>query len=114
MQNKPVEFSEGLRMVLQKYCGYRGWQTVSGKTAEDCRLLINRAGSVEDAIEGLQWFFSGKYVDDWIEQERPNLGLPFLISAFERFEIYRSEFRPRRNYFSSAGLNEYAVMRGVI
>jgi hypothetical protein len=101
-----------LKQVLTAYCRYRGWESVAPKTAEDVRLLIQRAGSVEDALEGLRWFFSSKWCDDWVCETRPDLGLPFLIENFERFEIYKAEL-PKRSFFSGFSQNEYALMRGV-
>ena len=110
----PIEFSSGLRTVLQKYCAYRGWQRVAPKTASDTRLLIERAGSVEETIEGLKWFFSSKFCDHWVQEVRPELSLSFLIEHWDRYEIAKGEWKPRSNYYSfAAGVNEYAVMRGL-
>jgi hypothetical protein len=104
-----VEFSPGLRECLQLYCRYRNWSTVAPGTAEKLRELINRAGSTEECAEGLRWFFESRWVDDWVENERPDLGLDFLEQNWERFEIFKAE-QPKRNYFSF-DKQDYAIMR---
>lgn len=110
----PPQVSPGLAQILQRYCAFRKWHTVSPETVLRIRELIERAGSVEEADQGLSWFFQSKYVDDWIENERPNLGLPFITQNFERFEIDRAERAPRTNGHYFSGVNEYRLLRAGI
>jgi len=107
---KLVEFSEGLRTVLQKYCEYRRWSSVAPETATGVRELITRAGSTEETLDGLHWFFTSKHCDDWVIDVRPELALSFLIDYWHRYEIYKAEFKPRRNYTSQENLREYQLM----
>ena len=110
MPTNPVEMSDGLRKILKKYCEYRGWESVAPDTVRQVRELIVRAGSVEEAFEGLKFFFDGNFADPWVKEVRPNLALKFLIENWERFEIHKAESRPRSNYFSW-NPSDYAVMR---
>lgn len=107
---KAVVISDGLRKVLQTYCSYRNWQSVSPETAEGIRTLITRAGTTEETLKGLRFFFESRYVDDWVKENRPNLGLPFLTQAWDRFEIHQAESKPFRDPIFSH-FNEYSLMR---
>lgn len=102
-----MKVSPGLKKVLQKYCVYRKWESASKETLISLRELIERAGTVEEVMDGLWWFFEYKRADQYIIDKRPNLAINFLITCWHLYEIYANTTKIVR----TDSFNEYRYLK---
>lgn len=108
----PPKITKGLSSVLELYCRYRQWQSVSPETILQVRALIERVGTIEEVEQGLGWFFESKDADDYIIKARPNLPIEFIIKCWERYEIAAAEIESHAFIWpKQADFNEYSLIR---
>lgn len=76
------ELDDTVRAVVEKFASHKP----DGKwTVKEAKALITRAGSVEEAIAGLDWIYSAECPDEYLRKNRP-FTLGFVVRVWDRFE----------------------------